>query len=458
MNNIVEIFENPINVISLCNHLGEKRLNKILITQTENTKDIYFPSRKYFKNHESKVIKNAISIIEKYLENEYLSGSDNGTNTTLAKDLKWLEENKMRIINELMSDTKLDKTENSVKNLLGIRDGIMTKYELNKKIRFAAFIYCYNQLPFDLNLFYPDNIRDTKFENLSVLMIGKQVGVTVSDSMDSLYRSLITSCQKIPKLENNVQEKISNNILLQITWEDIYKKRYFNYESLSQVIVNICNHLCKEHNIKAEVTSRIKTFPSFYNKLFKRANERVKTDDGFNYTDIIEDPILYTNQVFKHVRDIAGVRIICVYNDDVMKLANIFRDMSKDDLDCSKFRDMSQNRVPNDNSEHVKTRYNYRAFHLTAKPGNKRLDLIEYNGLYDFQCEIQIRTILAHGWSDVQHPMEYKSSIPLAEISSSTSEKVNVKLESISKVLKEQDEEIAKLKNEVDKLHLPMDK
>jgi len=209
---------------------------------------------------------------------------------------------------------------------------------------------------------------------------------------------------------------------------------------------NICNSLKKQFEIKAIVSARLKTFESFYNKLIDRANEQKVLKDTYSYRDAISQPDKMKDLVFKDIRDIAGVRIVCVFEDDVWKLDEIFQSLNNgEDLICSDFKRYTQNRKDKDDPNYNPNEYNYRGFHVSIAPGNIRKRLIEYTNVILVQCEIQVRTNFAHGWSDVEHPLVYKDTLHLNVIDRDFNDLLIDKLGEISKSLKDHDKVISEL-------------
>ena len=95
--------------------------------------------------------------------------------------------------------------------------------------------------------------------------------------------------------------------------------------------------------------------------------------------------------------DIAGVRVICSYLEDIYTVADLLR--KQDDLTILRERDYIKN--PKDNG--------YRSLHLLI---NVPVFLAE--GKYYVPVEVQIRTIAMDFWASLEHHIRYKKilSIP----------------------------------------------
>ena len=95
----------------------------------------------------------------------------------------------------------------------------------------------------------------------------------------------------------------------------------------------------------------------------------------------------------ENVLDIAGVRVIVSYIDDVYALVKVLS--MQDDLEIIKIKDYIANPKPN----------GYRSLHVIAK--------IPINFLDRKQCvpvEIQFRTIAMDFWASLEHTLKYKNN------------------------------------------------
>lgn len=128
------------------------------------------------------------------------------------------------------------------------------------------------------------------------------------------------------------------------------------------------------------IKSRLKTLPSLREKLERRS---IPFD-----LDIMED----------RLDDIAGVRIICSFPEDVYTMAEAF--LSQEDIELIQQKDYIQN--PKENG--------YRSLHLiVAIP----VHLAE--GKRMTKVEIQLRTIAMDFWASLEHQLRYKRNNDFSE-------------------------------------------
>lgn len=133
----------------------------------------------------------------------------------------------------------------------------------------------------------------------------------------------------------------------------------------------------------------------------------------------------------KNVNDIAGVRVVCHYIDDVYSVADML--LRQTDLEIVKRQDYIKN--PNYNG--------YRSLHLDIKVPVYLSDRTEY-----VIAEVQIRTVAMDFWASLEHDIRYKadkSKLPLGineemlECSNKIAE-IDEKMQDMYKRIKESEE------------------
>ena len=131
-----------------------------------------------------------------------------------------------------------------------------------------------------------------------------------------------------------------------------------------------------------------------------------------------------------HLRDIAGIRVICYFIDDIYNLVNALKRQSE--LIFIREKDYIQNPKPN----------GYRSFHMILN-----VPVYMANGKEFAPVEIQIRTIAMDFWASLEHQLHYKS-IGNQDVSASLTDELKQCAETIAETdLKMQDmfKEISRL-------------
>lgn len=128
------------------------------------------------------------------------------------------------------------------------------------------------------------------------------------------------------------------------------------------------------------IKSRLKTLPSLREKLERK---HIPFDVG---------------TLEQQINDIAGVRVICSFPEDVYTMANTF--LAMDDIEVLQRKDYISNPKPN----------GYRSLHLiVAIP----VHLAE--GKRMTKVEIQLRTIAMDFWASLEHQLRYKQDNAFTE-------------------------------------------
>lgn len=103
-----------------------------------------------------------------------------------------------------------------------------------------------------------------------------------------------------------------------------------------------------------------------------------------------------------HISDLIGLRIVCLYEDDIEKV----KDTLSEHFEVMDITDKISE------VESTEGSFGYKGLHLDLKLGEKRREMPEYKAFVDFNFEIQIRTIIQDSWSVLDHKIKYKKSIP----------------------------------------------
>jgi len=167
-----------------------------------------------------------------------------------------------------------------------------------------------------------------------------------------------------------------------------YHREYDRYLKLSARVAEICRFEIVEGNaIRAQVTFRAKSPKSLEGKLRRFAASGKKE-------------LPNVQSVFDAVRDLAAVRIATYeqrHEDQVIQLVcKRFVDL-KGGAPCSERKD--KNTADNNNF--------YRATHVEAFL--PEADVIgTYANVSDVPCEIQVCSMMAHVWNEIEHDLGYK--------------------------------------------------
>lgn len=164
-------------------------------------------------------------------------------------------------------------------------------------------------------------------------------------------------------------------------------------------------HALNRHAPIEFVTGRTKTKESILEKMHVR--------------DIAPEAIL------DGVQDIAGIRIMCQFVEDIYEVANLL--MNRKDFKVILIRDYIQHRKPS----------GYRSYHMVLEYPVQRA-----SGEVSVIVEVQIRTLAMNFWATIEHSLNYKYSGEYPEV-------ILKRLERASEAAFLLDEEMSEIREEI---------
>ncbi len=102
--------------------------------------------------------------------------------------------------------------------------------------------------------------------------------------------------------------------------------------------------------------------------------------------------------MISQVSDIAGIRVLCAYIDDIYEIARMLA--RQQDVQIINVKDYIKH--PKDNG--------YRSYHMIVE-----IPVYFSDAVRPVRCEIQIRTIAMDFWATLDHDMQYKKEVEDAE-------------------------------------------
>ena len=104
-------------------------------------------------------------------------------------------------------------------------------------------------------------------------------------------------------------------------------------------------------------------------------------------------------KIEKYLKDVAGVRVICSFPDDIYRLAALLE--KQDDIILLEKKDYIKNPKPN----------GYRSLHLILD-----IPIFLSNEKKHMKVEVQFRTIAMDFWASLEHKLKYKKNVENSEI------------------------------------------
>ncbi|MDQ1739789.1 MAG: pyrophosphokinae, partial [Pseudonocardiales bacterium] len=127
--------------------------------------------------------------------------------------------------------------------------------------------------------------------------------------------------------------------------------------------------------------------------------------DVTNFTEKLQRKRDRYDSPFDQIMDLAGLRIITYYLEDVDTVENLLA--REFEIDWNNSLDKGKQLNPD--------QFGYLSRHFVVKLKSPRIDLQEWAPFRGLVAEIQVRTALQHAWAAVNHKLEYKAEdeVPL---------------------------------------------
>ena len=186
------------------------------------------------------------------------------------------------------------------------------------------------------------------------------------------------------------------------------------YECAVEEITTKLNILDREmgvfnpRNPIAVIKSRVKKPQSIVDKLIR-----------YNFPVSVES-------VEENLDDVAGVRVICSYIDDIYTLAKMIA--QQDDINVLETKDYISNPKPN----------GYRSLHMIVA-----IPVFLSEGKVMCKVEIQIRTIAMDFWASLEHEIRYKKDL-------GNIEEVSNDLKECAETIAETDKKMLAIRQQID--------
>lgn len=168
-------------------------------------------------------------------------------------------------------------------------------------------------------------------------------------------------------------------------FKDKFEELMMYYECAIQEVTTKFQVLNKEFSVRNQrnpieyITFRVKKPLSILEKLNRKG-------------------LSITYESMQELNDIAGVRVICSFIDDIYMLANLLS--RQDDIHVLEVKDYIKNPKPN----------GYRSYHMIVEVPVFFSDCTRM-----MRVEVQIRTIAMDFWSSLEHELKYKKEVEDSE-------------------------------------------
>lgn len=212
-------------------------------------------------------------------------------------------------------------------------------------------------------------------------------------------------------LDNNISPNEAEEIVLQAKQ---FEELMMMYKCAIREVKTKLEVLNDEFSVKYKrnpiefIKDRIKEPMSIVDKLRRDNNE-------------ISIPSIMYN-----LNDVAGIRVICSFIDDIYDVANMLT--KQDDIKLIKMKDFIKN--PKDNG--------YRSLHLIVE-----VPVFFSDRKQPMKVEVQIRTIAMDFWASLEHKLKYKKDIKECQL-------ISEELKQCADVISSTDNKMQEIKYRID--------
>ena len=178
------------------------------------------------------------------------------------------------------------------------------------------------------------------------------------------------------------------------------KKNILNQVVKNPILENVNSLLRMEQLYEAgikEIRTKLEILDSEFKVKYDHnpihhIESRLKKPESIIKKAIDKDVTLTEKEIMRHIHDIAGIRVICNYIDDVYVVAQLL--INQDDIKLIKIKDYIQN--PKDNG--------YRSLHLVLE-----VPIFLAEGVQPIHVEVHLSTIAMDFWASLEHKLKYKT-------------------------------------------------
>ena len=153
----------------------------------------------------------------------------------------------------------------------------------------------------------------------------------------------------------------------------------------------------REVRTKLEILNDELSLRGYQNPIVNIFSRRKKTVNIVEKLKRQGDPVTL-DSIQENLNDVAGIRVICSFIDDIYDVANML--VSQDDVTLIRVKDYIQNPKPN----------GYRSYHMIIE-----VPIFFSNEKRPMRVEVQIRTVAMDFWASLEHRMKYKQDIENAD-------------------------------------------
>jgi putative GTP pyrophosphokinase len=170
---------------------------------------------------------------------------------------------------------------------------------------------------------------------------------------------------------------------------DAYAKIRSKYQDFAFAVRNILREAIDRWDLKVHsVEARAKSLESFGEKAMRPSEEAPNLPK-------YQEPL-------REITDLAAARVITFFPRTIKEVDGRIREQFRvlEQVDHTQFLEREE-------------RFGYKSVHYLVELKSDRTRLPEYDRFAGLVAEIQVRTVLQHAWAEIEHDIQYKSTITI---------------------------------------------
>ncbi|MDY3250696.1 MAG: GTP pyrophosphokinase family protein [Candidatus Choladocola sp.] len=163
-----------------------------------------------------------------------------------------------------------------------------------------------------------------------------------------------------------------------------------------------------------------------FESIKSRLKSPVSIIEKLSRKNLLTSDATIASAIEENLYDVAGIRVICAFQEDIYRLAELL--IQQDDIRLIRTKDYIKNPKPN----------GYRSLHLILE-----VPVFLKSGKTPMKVEVQFRTIAMDFWASVDHRLRYKKNV-------SNEEEIVEKLKLCAETISGLDEEMQRIRNMIE--------
>lgn len=190
-----------------------------------------------------------------------------------------------------------------------------------------------------------------------------------------------------------IKEQIRDQIIKDLIDDNIIDMFQHNIRPINQLM---SYYRCAIMEVETKFKVLDEQFSLQYDRNpIETIKSRLKSSEGIVKKLKRKDFPFSVKSIEENINDIAGVRVICSFPEDIYLLAEYL--LQQDDVKLIEVKDYIKNPKPN----------GYRSLHLIIE-----VPIFLANEKKNMKVEVQLRTIAMDFWASLEHKLSYKKDIP----------------------------------------------